>query len=177
MTLSYSNVQYVTTAKKYAKSSNSIQKNLEVQPIQRKIIDRNYLQEWLPGRLSGKEFSCQYRRLRFNPSVSQSVSQFSCSVMSDSLRPHESQQARPPCLSPTPRVYPNQFPSSQWYHPAISSSVVPFSSCPQSLPASGSFPMSIQVWFPLGLTGFNSLQSKGLLSSPNHSSKASILWR
>ena len=68
--------------------------------------------------------------------------QFSRSVVSDSLRPHESQHSRPPCPSPTPRVHPNSCPSSQWCHPAISSSVVPFSSCPQFLPASGSFPMS-----------------------------------
>ena len=61
--------------------------------------------------------------------------QFSCSVMSDSLRPHELQHTRPPCPSPTPRVYSNPCPSSRWCHPAISSSVVPFSSCPQSLPA------------------------------------------
>ena len=71
-----------------------------------------------------------------------SLVQFSSSVMSNSLWPHESQHARPPCPSPTPRVYPNSCPSSQWCHPAISSSVVPFSSCPQSPPASGSFPMS-----------------------------------
>ena len=64
------------------------------------------------------------------------------SVVSDSLRPHESQHARPPCPSPTPGVYPNSHPSRWWCHPAISSSVAPFSSCPQSLPASGSFPMS-----------------------------------
>ena len=104
--------------------------------------------------------------------------------MSDSLRPHESQHARPPCPSPTPGVYPNSCPSSQWCHPAISSSVVPFSSCPQSLPASESFPMSqffawggqnigvsastsvlpmnTQDWSPLGWTGWISLQSKGL---------------
>ena len=68
--------------------------------------------------------------------------QFSGSVVSDSLQPHESQDARPPCPSPTPRVYPNSRPSSQWCHPAISSSVIPFSSCPQSLSASESFPMS-----------------------------------
>ena len=68
--------------------------------------------------------------------------QISCSVMSDSLRPHESQHARPPCTSPTPGVHPDSHPSSQWCHPAISSSVIPFSSCPQSLPASESFPMS-----------------------------------
>ena len=110
--------------------------------------------------------------------------QFSCSVVSDSLRPHESQHIRPPCPSPTPWVYPNSCPSSQWCHPAISSSVVPFSSCPQSLPASGSFPMSqlfawggqsigvsasasvlpmnTQEWSPLGWAGWISLQSKRL---------------
>ena len=110
--------------------------------------------------------------------------QFSCSVVSDSLRPHESQHARPPCPSPTPRVHPDPCPLSQWCHPAISSSVVPFSSCPQSLPASESFPISqlfawggqsigvsalasvlpinTQDWSPLGWTGWISLQSKGL---------------
>ena len=109
--------------------------------------------------------------------------QFSHSVMSDSLRAHEPQHARPPCPSPTPRVQPNLCPSSQWCHPVISSSVVPFSSCPQSFPASGSFPMSqlftsggqnigvsastlvlpmnTQGWSPLGWTGWISLQSKG----------------
>ena len=109
--------------------------------------------------------------------------QFSCSVMSDSFRPHESQHTRPPCPSPTPRVYSNSCPSSQWCHPAISSSVIPFSSYPQSLPVSGSFPMSqlfawgsqsivvsasmsvlpmnTQDWSPLGWTGWISLQSKG----------------
>ena len=69
--------------------------------------------------------------------------QFSCSVVSDSLWSHELQHTRPPCPSPTPRVHPNSCPSSRWCHPAISSSVVPFSSCPQSLPASKSFPMSL----------------------------------
>ena len=110
--------------------------------------------------------------------------QFSRSVVSDSLQTHESQHARPPCPSPTPGVHPNSCPSSWWRHPAISSSVVPFSSCPQSLPASGSFPMSqlfawggpsigvsasasflpmnTQDWSPLGWTGWISLQSKGL---------------
>ena len=68
--------------------------------------------------------------------------QFSCSVVSDSLQPHESQHARPPCPLPTPGVHSDSHPSSQWCHPAISSSVVPFTSCPQSLPASESFPMS-----------------------------------
>ena len=111
-------------------------------------------------------------------------SQFSCSVVSDSLQPHEPQHARPPCPSPTPRVHPNPCLSSQWYHPTISSSVVPFSSCPQSFPASGSFqmsqlftsgsqsigvsastsvfPMNTQDWSPLGWTGWISLQYKGL---------------
>ena len=68
--------------------------------------------------------------------------QFSRSIMSNSLWPHESQQARPPCSSPSPEVHSDSHPSSPWCHPAISSSVVPFSSCPQSLPASESFPMS-----------------------------------
>ena len=68
--------------------------------------------------------------------------QFSRSVVSNSLRPHESQHARPPCPSPTPGVHSDSCPSSRWCHPAISSSVIPFSSCPQSLPASKSFPMS-----------------------------------
>ena len=112
-------------------------------------------------------------------------SQFSHSVVSDSLWPHELQHARLPCPSPTPGVHPNPCPLSRWCHPTISSSVVPFSSCPQSFPASGSFPMSqffasdgqviglsasasdlpmnIQDWFPLGWTGWISSQSKGLL--------------
>ena len=123
--------------------------------------------------------------------------QFSRSVLSDSLWPHGLQHTRPPCPLPTPRVYANSCPLSQWCHPTISSSVVPFSSHPQSFPASGSFqmsqffasgsqsigvsasasvlPMNIQDWFlrflrilrdskinPLGLTGWISLQSKGL---------------
>ena len=110
--------------------------------------------------------------------------QFSRSVMSDSLQPHESQHARPPCPSPTPGVHANSCPSSWLCHPVISSSVVPFSSCPQSLPASGSFPMSqlfawggqsigvsasasvlpmnTQDWSSLGWTVWISLQSKRL---------------
>ena len=110
--------------------------------------------------------------------------QFSCSVVSDSLWPHELQHARPPCPSPTPGVHPNPCPSSWWCHPAISSSVVPFSSFPQSLSESESFPMSqlftwggrstgvsasasilpmnTQDWSPLGWTGWIFLQSKGL---------------
>ena len=82
-----------------------------------------------------------------------STVQFSCSVVSNSLRPHESQHTRPPCPSPTPGVHSDSCPSSQWCHPAISSSVIPFSSCPQSLPASESFPMSqllkpLLMWCP-----------------------------
>ena len=110
--------------------------------------------------------------------------QFSCSVMSDSLRPYEPQHARLPCPSPTPGVHPNLCPSSWWCHPTISSSIVPFCSCPQSFPASGSFqmsqlltsvgqsigvsasasvlPMNTQDWSPLGWTGWISLQSKEL---------------
>ena len=110
--------------------------------------------------------------------------QFSRSVVSNSLWPHESQHTRPPCPSLTPGVHPNSCASSRWCHPAISSSVIPFSSCPQSLPASESFPMSqlfasgsqsigvsasvsvlpmnTQDWSPLGWTGWISLQSKGL---------------
>ena len=116
--------------------------------------------------------------------VSQAVSQFSRSVVSNSLLPHESQHARPPCPSPSPGVHSNSRPSSQWCHPAIYSFVIPFSSCLQSLPASKSFPMSqpfawggrstgvsalakvlpknTQDWSPLEWTGWISLQSKGL---------------
>ena len=85
-------------------------------------------------------------------SVQFSSVQFSCSVMSDSLRPHELQHTRPPCPSPAPRVHSDSRPSSQWCHPAISSSVIPFSSCPRSLQASESFPMSqLFVWGGQGL--------------------------
>ena len=89
--------------------------------------------------------------------------QISCSVLCNSLRPQELQHTRrPPCPSPTPGVHSNSRPSSQWCHPAISSWVDAFSSCPQSLPASESFPMSIQDWFALGWTGLIASQSKGL---------------
>ena len=108
--------------------------------------------------------------------------QFSHSFTSDSFRPHESQHARPPCLSPTPGVHPNSCPLTRWRHLTISSSVVPFSSCLQSFPTSGSFqmsqlftsggqsigvsasvlPMNTQGWSPLGWTGWISLQSKRL---------------
>ena len=81
-------------------------------------------------------YVCAYIYFQF------SSDQFSCPLVSDSLRPHESQHARPPCPSPTARVHSNSRPSSPWCHPAISSSVIPFSSCPQSLPASEPFPMS-----------------------------------
>ena len=112
------------------------------------------------------------------------ISKFIHSVVSNSLWPHELQHTRPPCPSPTPGVYANPCPLSQWCHPTISSSVIPFSSCPQSFPPSGSLQMSqlfalgsqrigvsastsvlqlnTQDWFPLGWTGWISLQSKGL---------------
>ena len=85
--------------------------------------------------------------------------QFSRSVVSDSLQPHESQHARPPCLSPTPRVHSNSCPSSWWCHPAISSSVVLFSSCPQSFPASEFFPMSQLFAWGGQSTGVSALAS------------------
>ena len=121
--------------------------------------------------------------MMYNQEINTSSVQFSHSVVSDSLQPHESQHASPPCPSSTPRAYPNSCPLSWWCHPTISSSVVPFSSCPQSFLASGSFqrsqlftsggqsigvsastsvlPMNIQDWFPLGCSGWISLQSKG----------------
>ena len=123
------------------------------------------------------------RKCCISPAASGSV-QFNRSVVSDSLQPHEPQLTRPPCPSPTPGVHPNPRPLSRWCHPTISSSVVPFSSCPQSFPASGSLqmsklftsggqsigvsastsvlPMNTQEWSPLGWTGWISLQSKGL---------------
>ena len=88
--------------------------------------------------------------------------QFSRSVVSDSLRPHELQHARPPCPSPTPRVHPNPCPLSRWYHPTISSSVIPFSSCLQSFPASGSFLMS--QFFPSGGESIGASASASVLS-------------
>ena len=118
-----------------------------------------------------------------DPSQFRSV-QFSCSVMYDSLWPHGLQHARPPCPSPTSRAYSNSCPLSQWHYPTISSSVIPFSSCFQSFPTSGSFPvsqffipsgqsvgvsasasvlpMNIQDWVPLGWTGWISFKSKRL---------------
>ena len=85
--------------------------------------------------------------------------QFSRSVLSDSLWPHESQHARPPCPSPTPGVHPDSCPSSQWWHPAIPSSVILFSSCPQSVPASESFPMSQLFAWGGQSTGVSALAS------------------
>ena len=140
------------------------------------------MKRWLP------EASPVYLVIWFlvliQPLIIITVVQFSCSVVSDSLQPYESQHARPPCPSSTPGVHINPRPSSRWCHPAISSSIVPFSSCPQSLPASESFPMSqlfawggqssgasalasflpkkSQGWSPLEWTGWISLQSKGL---------------
>ena len=131
--------------------------------------------------------------------------QFSHSFVSDSLWPHEPQHTRPPCPSPTPGVHPNPCPLSQWCHPTISSSVIPFSSCPQYFPASGYFqmsqlfasggqstgvsastsviPMNNQDWSPLGLTGWISLQAKGLSRffsnttvQKHHSSVLSFLY-
>ena len=92
--------------------------------------------------------------------------QFSRSVVSDSLRPHESQHTRPPCPSPTPGVHSESRPSSQWWHPAISSWVIPFSSCPQSLPASKSFPMSQLFAWGGQSTGVSALASFFLKKSP-----------
>ena len=122
--------------------------------------------------------------------------QFSRWVMSDSLWPHELQHARLPCPSPTPGTCSNSYPSSQWCHSTISSSVIPFSFCLQSFPANRVFSnesvfcirwpkywsfsislINIQDWFPLGLTDLISLQSKGLKNLlQDHSSKASILY-
>ena len=142
---------------------------------------------FLPGRSQGQRSLEGYslwghKSVRYDLET-QSV-QFSHSVVSDSLQPHESQHARPPCPSPTPGVHSDSRPLSWWCHPAISSSVVPFSSCPQSLPASDSFPMSqlfpwggqstgvsalasfppkkSQGWSPSEWTGWIFLQSKGL---------------
>ena len=135
------------------------------------------------GRAQDLEHSRPELQAQLHHSLNESVL-FILSVVSDSLQPHESQHTRPPWPSPSPGVYPNSRPSSRWCHPAISSSIVPFSSCPQSLSASGSFsmnqlftwgghsirvsvsasllPMNIQDWSPLGWTGWIFLQSKRL---------------
>ena len=142
-----------------------------------------------PKKLHGMDIPLSFIHTSVNRhsfKVAFSSVKFSRSLVSDSLQPHELQHARPPCPSSTPGVYSNSCPSSQWCHPAISSSVVPFSSCPQSLPASRSFqvsqfftsggqsigisasasalPTNIQYWFPLGLTGWISLQSARLVA-------------
>ena len=137
-------------------------------------------------------------KLKHAYSLERSSIQFSHSVVSDSLWPHESQHTIPPCPSPSPGVYSDSHPLSQWCHPAISSSVIPFSSCPQSLAASKSFPMSqlfawggqstgvsalasflpkkFQGWSSSEWTDWISLQSRNSQeSSPIHNSKASIL--
>ena len=148
-------------------------------------------------------FSCIMRMvvsLTLKTDIKSQSIQFSRSVMSDSLQPHEPQHARPPCPSPTPRVHPDPCPSSRWCHPTISSSVIPFSSCPQSFPASGYFPMSqlfalggqsigvsastsvfpmnIPDQFPFRMDWLDLLAVQGTLKSllQHHSSKASILW-
>ena len=132
----------------------------------------------------GLKVNIQKTKIMASGPISQSVSQFSRSVVSDSLQPHELQHARPSCPTPTPRVYSNSCPLSWWCHPTISSSVILFSSCLQSFPASESFlksqsltsggqrtgvsalasvlPMNTQDWSPSGWTGWISLLSKGL---------------
>ena len=139
----------------------------------------NFLSEQWSTFLKGIKQNLTLNKEKYNISI-----QFSCSVVFDSLQPHGLQHARLPCPSPTLRVYPNSCPSSWWWHPTIPSSVIPFFSCFQSFPASGSFPMNqffaaggqsigvsasasvltmnIQDWFPLRLTGLISLQSKRL---------------
>ena len=141
------------------------------------------MSSWLTRHFSKEEMQMVNKAHKIEILFLASV-QFSRSVVSDSLRPHESQHARPPCPSPTPRVHSNSRPSSRWCHPAISSSVIPFSSCPQSLPASESFPVNqlftwggqstgvsalasflpknTQDWSPLECTSWISLQFKGL---------------
>ena len=155
-------------------------KHLTIRPVRQLVKWRYSIGfDWigfLPRKDLNEEKRCHSHRV--------SSVQFSHSVVSDSLWPHESQHARPPCPSPTPGVYPNSGPLTWWCQPAISSSVIPFSSRPQSLPASGSFPtsqlfawggqstgvsasasvlpMNTQDWSHLGWTGWISLQSNGL---------------
>ena len=139
---------------------------------------RNYLESW-PQKKHIHTCTNTHTHTHSHSSV-----QFSLSVMTNSLWPHELQHTRPPCPSPTARVYPNPCPLSRWCHPTISFSVVLLSSCPQSFPASGSFqmsqlfesggqsigvsastsvlPVNTQDWSPLGWTGWITLQSKGL---------------
>ena len=131
-----------------------------------------------------KMLSITHNLKNISPHTGSVSVQFNCSVVSNPLWPHGLQHTRPACRSPTPGVYPNTSPLSRWYHPTISSSVIPVSSSLQSFPASGSFkmiqlfassgqsigvsastsvlPMNIQDWFPLGWTGWISLKSKRL---------------
>ena len=109
---------------------------------------------WRPGALDRPKPSIQFcvsiafcKQIRNSEFSWKRSVQFSCSVVSDSLRPHEPQHTRPPCPSPTPRVYPNPCPLSQWCHPTILSSVVPFSSCPQSFPVSEKLKRISDIWF------------------------------
>ena len=150
------------------------------------IVREDTIRSSLSSRQEGEKESALWKIWKLANSIArgeiEGSVQLSFSVLSDSLWPHESQHARPPCPSPTPGVHSDSRPSSQWCHPAISSSVVTFSSCPLSLPASESFPMSqvfawggqstgvsasvlpmnTQDWSPLEWTDWISLRSKGL---------------
>ena len=155
------------------------------QTVSENHIDPSYFQLIVSFKCTSKNMSLMVNyHITFSWCTLHASVQFSCPVVSDSLRPHEPQHAGPPCSSPTPGVHSNSCPLSQWCHPTISSSVMPFSSFLQSFPASGSFPvsqfftsgdqsigasasasglpMNIQDWFPLGCTSWISLQSKGL---------------
>ena len=151
--------------------------------IEENRIGQKLVRTTRPKKRENSTFSRSWISL-YAHSDSFSSAQCNRSVMSDSLWPHELQQARPPCPSPTPGVYPNSCPMSQWCHPTISSSVFPFSSCPLSFPASQSFqisqlftsggqsigvsasasvlPVNNQDWYPLGWTDWISFLSKGL---------------
>ena len=161
-----------------ALNDKSITIHIHIQVLGKETGRRHWSRwRWLPEEGWGSTFCHNFRIIWI-------LSQFSRSVVSDCLQPHRLQYFRPPCPSPTPRAYSNSCPLSRWCHPIISSSVVPFSSCRQSFPASGSFqmsqfftsgdqsigvsasasvlPMNIQDWLLLGLTGLISLLSKGL---------------